>query len=164
VTIEEDSLAFINTLKDTLQKTLLKCIQKCIHQKALESGEAPPPAITGQRKIFEKGELILIELEEAPEGPYSETNQPCGERSLLDLPLMSLGWTTASSILNPSQRLNSVFGKSMRRNAAGERTKGEEGVPEPIHIAAYWRSISFGLPSNAFLLQVTRHWLFLFLS
>lgn len=78
VTIEEDSLALVNTLRDSLQKQLLKCVQKCITKKAHEDGVAPPPAITGQRRIFEKGELILIELEEAPEGPNSDSSHPCG--------------------------------------------------------------------------------------
>jgi hypothetical protein len=46
-----------------------------IAKKAIDNGDTPPPAITGQRRIFEKGELILIELEEAPEGPYTEASQ-----------------------------------------------------------------------------------------
>jgi hypothetical protein len=87
VTIEEDSLAFVNTLRDTLQKRLYQSIHRFIAKRAIENGETPPPAITGQRRIFEKGELILIELEEAPEGPYSESSQPCG-LTLSDLSLL----------------------------------------------------------------------------
>ena len=71
-------MSFVNTLRDNFKKELLKGTQKLINKKYIENGETPPPAITGQRKIIEKGELILIELEEAPTGQFCDENIPPG--------------------------------------------------------------------------------------
>jgi hypothetical protein len=168
IKVEEDSTATISTLEKSLLKQLVKA--------SYVSSKDTSSLASASLRARQEGRLIIVELEEAPEGPMAAAlsaanrdtdtgNKPINKQqtclilisvySYFLFPAASPGWT-ACSLLAPTDNISAVISGGMK--AARSRDAGAMiGGDEPLALAAYWKSSATALSHAAFLMQVSSH-------